>query len=73
MTIDAELVRDVKLLAAMLKVPCYVATECMLQVGYHHIYQALQDPEKRQELRKHLIEVHLLGSELQDDESILKL
>jgi len=73
MTIDAELVLGVKLLAIILKVPRYVIVEHLLQVGSYHIAQALEDPEKRQELEKHLIEVHLLGSELQDDEDILKL
>ena len=73
MTIDEELVRNVKFLAAILKVPCYVLTEHMLQVGSYHIVQALEDPEKREELEKHLVAVHLLGNELRDDESILKL
>ena len=73
MTIDAGLVMGVKLLATVLQVPRYVITEHILQVGTYHVYQALQDPEKRQELEKHLIDVHLLGTELQDDEDILKL
>jgi len=73
MTIDAGLVLGVKFLAIILKVPRYVITEQLLQVGSYHIVQALEDPGKRQELEKHLIEVHLLGSELQDDESILRL
>ena len=73
MTIDAELVLGVKFLAIILKVPRYVITERLLQVGSYHISQALEDPEKRQELEKHLIEVHLLGSELWDDEDILRL
>jgi hypothetical protein len=73
MTIDAGLVEGVKFLATILKVPRYVITEHILQVGVYHVYQALQDPEKRQELEKHLIEVHLLGNELADDEDILRL
>ena len=73
MTIDAELVLGVKFLAAILEVPTYVITEHMLQVGSYHIVQALENPEKREELEKHLIEVHLLGSELRDDEDILRL
>jgi hypothetical protein len=73
MTIDAGLVLGVKSLAEILKVPRYVITEHLLQVGFYHIYQALEDPERRQKLAKHLIEVHLLGSELQDDEDILRL
>ena len=73
MTIDAELVQGVKFLAMILKVPRYVIVEHLLQVGSYHILQALEDPEKREELEKHLVEVHLLGSELQDDEDILRL
>lgn len=73
MTIDAGLVMGVRFLAMVLKVPRYVITEHLLQVGIYHVYQALQDPEKRQELEKHLVEAHLLGNELRDDESTLKL
>ena len=73
MTIDAQLVLGVKFLALILKVPRYVITEHLLQVGTYHIMQALEDPEKRQELEKHLIDVHLLGDELQDDDHILRL
>ena len=73
MAIDAELVLGVRLLAAILKVPRYVIVEHLLQVGSYHIVQALEDPEKREELEKHLVEVHLLGSELRDDEDILRL
>jgi len=73
MTIDEGLVLGVKLLAAILEVPRYVITEHLLQVGTYHIYQALQDPTKREELEKHLVDVHLLGNELSDDENILRL
>lgn len=73
MTIDAELVQGVKFLAIILKVPRYVITEHLIQVGSYHIAQALKDPGEREELEKHLIDVHLLGSELQDDEDILRL
>ena len=73
MTIDAQLVLAVKFLATILKVPRYVITEHLIQVGSYHIAQALKDPEKREELEKHLIDVHLLGSELSGDEDILRL
>ena len=73
MTIDAELALGVKFLAAILGVPRYVIVEHLLQVGSYHILQALEDPGKREELEKHLIDVHLLGSELRDDEDILRL
>jgi hypothetical protein len=73
MTVDAGLVDGVKLLAMILKVPRYVITEHLLQVGTYHMYQALQDREKRQQLEQHLIDGHLLGSELLDDDHILRL
>ena len=73
MTIDAELALGVKFLAMILKVPRYVITEHLLQVGCYYTLHALKDPEKQQELEKHLVEVHLLGNELQDDEDILRL
>jgi hypothetical protein len=73
MTIDAGLILGVKLLATILEVPRYVITEHLLQVGTYYVYQALQDEQKRQQLQEHLVKVHLLGSELQDGEDILRL
>jgi len=73
MMVDERIALGVKALAAILEVPRYVITEHMLQVGSYHILQALEDPEKREELEKHLIQMHLLGSELRDDEGILRL
>ena len=72
-TIDEGLVDGVKLLAIVLEVPRYVVVEHLLQVGTYHIYRAMQDSEKRQELQKHLVGVHLLGNELLADERILRL
>lgn len=58
MTIDTGLVTGLKFLAEILKVPRYVITEYLLQVGVYHIYQALQDPEKRGELEKYFVDVN---------------
>jgi hypothetical protein len=62
----------VEFLAAILEVPRNAATEHLLQVGSYHIAQALEDPKKRKELEKHLIDVHLLHNELSDYEDILR-
>jgi hypothetical protein len=68
-----DIILATKVMAATLEVPyCFVA-EHLLQVGSYHILQALKDPQKQQKLQEHLVKVHLLGSELLDDESILKL
>lgn len=34
---------------------------------------AIDDPEKRLKLQEHLVNVHLLGKELTDDQDILRL
>jgi len=76
-----DVVLGVKLIAVILEVPYYVACEhpyyvaCehMLQVGSYEVMKAIDDPEKRQKLTEHLVEVHLLGDELKDNETILKL
>ena len=73
MTIAEEMITCVKLLAANFEVPRYVITEHVLQVGSYHILQASKDPQKRQRLEEHLVKAHLLGNEMSDDESILKL
>jgi len=73
MTIDAELISVVRLLAQVLEVPRYVLTEHALQLGCYQIHAASKDPERRQQLQEHLVEVHLLGTELSDDEDILRL
>jgi len=68
-----DVVLGVKLIAVILEVPYYVACEHMLQVGSYEVMKAIDDPEKRQKLTEHLVEVHLLGDELKDNETILKL
>lgn len=73
MTVDERIVLGIKALAAILEVPRYVITEHLLQVGTYHILTAIRDEDKRRKLREHLVKVHLLGNELQDDEDILRL
>ena len=67
LTIAEEIIVGVKLIAAILKVPKYVACEHILQVGSYHLLKALNDPEEREKLKKHLVEVHLLGNELTEE------
>ena len=73
MTIAEEIILGVKFIAAILEVPQYVACEHILQVGRFHLLKAISDPEKQQKLTEHLVKAHLLGNELSDDESILRL
>ena len=73
LTMAEEIILGVKLFAAILEVPQYVICEHLLQVGSYQILKALDDPEMRKILTEHLVKVHLLGNELKDDETILKL
>ena len=71
LTIAEEVITGVKLLASILHVPRYVITEHLLQVGSYHILAAIKDEDKKKKLEEHLVKVHLLGSELGDNEDIL--
>ena len=73
LTMAEDIILGVKLIAAILEVPLYVACEHILQVGSHQVLKAISDPEKRQKLTEHLVKVHLLGDELKEDDAVLRL
>ena len=73
MTVAEETILGVKSLAAVFKVPSYVVTEHLLQVGTYYVLTAFKDEDKRRVLEEHLVKTHLLGSELSDGEDILSL
>ena len=70
LTMAEDIIVGVKLIAAILEVPMYVACEHILQVGSYHILEAINDPESRQKLKDHLVQVHLLGDELKEDKAL---
>ena len=67
LTMSEEIIRVVRLIAAILGVPKYIACEHILQVGSYQVLQAINDPEWRDKLKEHLVKVHLLGDELKED------
>ena len=73
LTMAQDIILGVKLIAAILEVPLYVACEHILQVGSYQVVKAISDPEKRQKLTEHLVKVHLLGDELKEDDAVLRL
>ena len=73
LTMADDIILSVKLIAASLEVPLYVACEHILQVGSYQLLKALKNPEKRQKLTEHLVEVHLLGDELKEGDVVLRL
>ena len=72
-TISVNLVLIIRLLAEELKLPRYVVTEHLIQVGAYHVIKASEDLDKDNLLQEHLKEDHLLGSGGNEDESILTL
>ncbi len=73
LTMADDIILSVKLIAASLEVPMYVACEHILQVGSYQLLKSLKNPEKRQKLTEHLVKVHLLGDELKEDGAVLRL
>lgn len=70
---DEDIIIGIRFLAAVLEVPRYVLAEHLLQLGSYHLIEVIKDLKKREKLVEHLVRVHLMGSELKDDESILTL
>lgn len=68
-----DIIDAVRFIAITLEVPLYVVAEHLLQVGLYHLLEGVKDPKNREKLISHLVEVHLLGDELTDDEDILRL
>ena len=56
-----DIILGVKLIAAILEVPLYVACEHILQVGTKHLLQGIIKPESREKLKEHLVKAHLIG------------
>lgn len=73
MTIDTELINVVKVLAADFGVPRYAVGEHAIEIGCYYLVRAMRSPAKREALRQHLIDGHLLGSGVDQDDSMLMI
>jgi len=62
MMISSEIVKGVNLLAIFMHVPCYVMTEHLLQVGISQVANNIDDVEKMNILKEHLVKAHLVGN-----------
>ena len=60
LTMDEGIILRAKLIAAILKVPKYMAREHILQLGIYHLLQDLNEAEKREKLKEHMVKLHLL-------------
>jgi len=68
LTMAEDIVFGVKFIAVIMQVPMYVVCEHILQVGSYHLLEAMDDQESRKRLKDHLVQVHLLGDELKEDD-----
>ena len=73
MTVDCRLIDEVKRIAAEFSVPRYVIVEHGLQIACFYLDKILGNPRKRGAVHGHLINDHLLASEVHDDEAILRI
>ena len=73
MTVDCRLIDEVKRIAAEFSVPRYVIVEHGLQIACFYLDKILRNPGKQEAVHGHLINGHLLVSEVCDDEAILRI
>lgn len=70
-TIDEEIIDQVRYLASRYGAPLAPTAAHMLQVGAYYLANALEDTPKRETLSEHIIETHLLGIGPGDDPAII--
>ena len=73
MTIDVRLIRLLKRLAAQLTVPRNILGEHVLEVGCYYLTRTLESEHNTKILQRHLINLHLLDSGVDDSEAILRM
>ena len=61
---DERLIQALKFSAKYLEVPVYIITEHAIQLGLHEIHLEEHEPAYKENLRRHLIEHHLLVDNL---------
>jgi hypothetical protein len=66
-------IKDIKRLAAQFSVPRYAIGQHALDVGTFYLDRALNDEKKKELIREHLIDSHMLDSGQQDGEVILRI
>jgi len=73
MVIDERLIGLLKRLAAEFTVPRDILGEHVLEVGCYYLTRAMENEEKTNMLRRHLINVHLLDNGVDDSEETLRI
>jgi hypothetical protein len=68
-----ELIQELRKLAAEFAVPQYAVTAQLLEIGAFYIEKALSSNRKKELMRKHLIDKHMLSIGYDDPEELLRL
>jgi len=71
--VSPEIIENLKRLAAEFAVPQYAVTAQVLETGTFYIEKALNNNKKKELLRQHLIDKHILGSGDNDPEELLRI
>jgi len=73
MTISPKIIQKVKKLAAEFAVPRYAIAEHLLETGHFYVSSILKNRKKREMLREHLIDMHMLDSGYDDPEELIRI
>lgn len=70
--IDEDIIIDIQEMAKSFRVNQSVLTEHLLQVALFYTNIAIKDEEKKNALEQHLINTHLLGKNVGDEEIVIR-
>lgn len=71
--VSTTIIEKLKRLAAEFAVPRYAITEHLLETGNFYIFKVLENPKKKELLREHLIDRHMLDNGYDDPEELLRI
>jgi len=71
--VSPEIIEKLKRLAAEFAVPQYAVTAQVLETGTFYMEKALNNNKKKEFLRQHLIDKHILSSGSNDPEELLRI
>ena len=72
-TVNTIIIHKVGKLAAEFAVPRYAITEHLLEIGYFYVSRVLKNRKKREIIREHLIDMHILDGGYEDPEELLRI
>ena len=72
-TVNTKIIQKVRKLAAEFAVPRYAITEHLLETGYFYVSKILKNRKKREIIREHLIDMHMLDGGYEDPEELLRI